>query len=85
MNAEDVKLLEELFIQEGILFDPPSSEDSEIEDLTLQIISSLQEALEKLTSTVDEVRGKCTIIFFSPVGTSPTLYQPTHIFSLQGP
>ncbi|KAJ1417095.1 P-loop containing nucleoside triphosphate hydrolase [Sesbania bispinosa] len=58
LNVEDVKLLEELFTQEGILFDPPSvEEESEIEDLTLQTISSLQEALEKLISTVDEANS----------------------------
>lgn len=57
LNVEDVKLLEELLIQEGILFEPPSvEEESDIEDLTLQAISSLQAAMEKLTATVDEVR-----------------------------
>lgn len=56
LNVEDVKLLEELLIQEGILFEPPSvEEESDIEDLTLQIISSLQAAMEKLTAAVDEV------------------------------
>lgn len=60
LNVEDVKLLEELFILEGIIFDPLSvEEESEIEDLTLRTISSLQEALEKLIFTVDEVREKC--------------------------
>ncbi|XP_061348503.1 kinesin-like protein KIN-1 [Gastrolobium bilobum] len=63
LNVEDVKLLEELFIQEGILFDPPSvEEESEIEDLTLQTISSLQEALEKLISTVDELKRENSIL-----------------------
>ena len=57
LNVEDVKLLEELLIQEGILFEPPSvEEESDIEDLTLQIISSLQTSVEKLTATADEVR-----------------------------
>jgi len=56
LKVEDVKLLEELLIQEGILFEPPSvEEESDIEDLTLQIISSLQAAMEKLTAAVDEV------------------------------
>lgn len=65
-NVEDVKFLEELFIQEGILFDLSSvEEESDIDDLTLQVISLLQAAMEKLTATVDEVRQKCAIIFFS--------------------
>ena len=64
MNVEDVKLLEELFILEGILFDPQSVEEElEIEDLAFQTISSLQEALETLMSTVDEVREKRATIF----------------------
>jgi len=63
-NVEDVKFLEELFIQEGILFDLSSvEEESDIDDLTLQMISLLQAAMEKLTATVDEVRQKCAIIF----------------------
>ncbi|XP_057440715.1 kinesin-like protein KIN-1 [Lotus japonicus] len=63
LNVEDVKLLEELFIQEGILFDPSSVEEElEIEDLTLQTISSLQEALEKLTVTVDELKRENSIL-----------------------
>jgi len=55
-NVEDVKFLEELFIQEGILFDLSSvEEETDIDDLTLQMISLLQAAMEKLTTTVDEV------------------------------
>nr|KYP71255.1 Kinesin-related protein 3 [Cajanus cajan] len=57
LNAEDVKLLEEVFIQEGILFEPPSvEEESDIEELILRTISSLQAAVEELTVTVNEVR-----------------------------
>ncbi|XP_019440535.1 PREDICTED: kinesin-like protein KIN-1 isoform X2 [Lupinus angustifolius] len=63
LNVEDVKLLEKLFILEGILFDPLSvEEESEIEDLTLQTISSLQEALENLTSTVNELKRENNIL-----------------------
>ncbi|KAK7337818.1 hypothetical protein VNO77_18405 [Canavalia gladiata] len=63
LNVEDVKLLEELFIQEGILFDPSLVEEElEIEDLTLQTISSLQEAVEKLLSTVDELKKENSIL-----------------------
>ncbi|KAG5015930.1 Kinesin-like protein KIN-1 [Glycine soja] len=63
LNVEDVKLLEELLIQEGILFEPPSvEEESDIEDLTLQIISSLQTSVEKLTATVDELKRENSIL-----------------------
>ncbi|MED6222309.1 hypothetical protein PIB30_063101 [Stylosanthes scabra] len=63
LNIEDVKLLEELFIQEGILFDLQSvEEEQEIEDLNYQTISLLREALEKLTSTVDELKRENSIL-----------------------
>ncbi|KAG5000461.1 hypothetical protein JHK87_021533 [Glycine soja] len=63
LNVEDVKLLEELLIQEGILFEPPSvEEESDIEDLTLQIISSLQTSVEKLTATADELKRENSIL-----------------------
>ncbi|KAK7821513.1 kinesin-like protein kin-1, partial [Quercus suber] len=50
LDIEDVKLLEELFILEGILFDPYSVEEleSSYEDVTLRTISSLQAAVEEL-------------------------------------
>ena len=52
-----MKLLEELFILEGIFFDPYSVEEleSSYEDVTLQTISSLQEFVEELVSSVEEV------------------------------
>lgn len=52
-----MKLLKELFILEGILFDPYSVEEleSSYEDVTLRTISSLQQAVEELVSTVEEV------------------------------
>lgn len=57
LDVEDVELLEELFILEGILFDPNSVEDLEsaYEDVTLQTISSLQQAVEELVFTIEEV------------------------------
>jgi kinesin family protein 5 len=57
LDTEDVKLLEELFILEGIFFDPYSVEEleSSYEDVTLQTISSLQEFVEELVSSVEEV------------------------------
>ncbi|XP_050221136.1 kinesin-like protein KIN-1 [Mercurialis annua] len=58
MDDEDVELLEELFILEGIIFDPNSVEDLEsaCEYDTLRTICSLQQALEELVSTVEELR-----------------------------
>ncbi|KAK6119224.1 hypothetical protein DH2020_047039 [Rehmannia glutinosa] len=56
MKAEDVQLLEELFILEGIFFDPNSVEEVEsaYKDVTSTTISSLQKAVEDLITTVDE-------------------------------
>ncbi|XP_030961026.1 kinesin-like protein KIN-1 [Quercus lobata] len=58
LDIEDVKLLEELFILEGILFDPYSVEELEpsYEDVTLRTISSLQAAVEELVFTVEELK-----------------------------
>ncbi|KAM4108439.1 hypothetical protein ACB094_03G045900 [Castanea mollissima] len=58
LDIEDVKLLEELFILEGILFDPYSVEEleSSYEDVTLRTISSLQQAVKELVSTVEELK-----------------------------
>ncbi|XP_050937488.1 kinesin-like protein KIN-1 isoform X2 [Cucumis melo] len=58
LDIEHVQKLEELFIQEGILFDPCSIEESELayEDVTSQTISSLQLALEELLSTIGELK-----------------------------
>ncbi|KAK9735396.1 hypothetical protein RND81_04G203400 [Saponaria officinalis] len=57
MGAEEVDLLEQLFILEGIMFNPSSNEDldSDIDNLTSKVIASLQNTLEDLVSTVDEV------------------------------
>ncbi|XP_054804383.1 kinesin-like protein KIN-1 isoform X1 [Prosopis cineraria] len=64
MNVDDVKLLEELFILEGIVFDPQSVEEleSDYEDLTLQTISSLQAAMEQVRSTVVELKRENSIL-----------------------
>ncbi|KAA8545075.1 hypothetical protein F0562_019826 [Nyssa sinensis] len=58
LDAKDVKLLEELFILEGIFFDPGSVEDLELayEDVTLRTICSLQQAVEELVITVEEIK-----------------------------
>lgn len=57
-DHKDAELLEELFIQEGIFFDPHSvvELDSAYEDLTLRTILSLQQAVRELTSLVEKVR-----------------------------
>lgn len=57
LNEDDVKLLEELFIVEGIVFDPYPVESYEVayDNLISQTISSLQQAVEDLVITVDKV------------------------------
>ncbi|GLT60924.1 hypothetical protein SLA2020_336640 [Shorea laevis] len=58
LDIEDVKLLEELFILEGIFFDPYSVEELEsgYEDVTLRTISLLQHELEELVSNFEELK-----------------------------
>ncbi|KAL7259461.1 hypothetical protein ACSBR1_005372 [Camellia fascicularis] len=58
LDVEVVKLLEELFVLEGIFFDLSSVEDLEsaYEDVTLRTISSLQHAVEELVVTVEELK-----------------------------
>ncbi|XWS57579.1 hypothetical protein CRYUN_Cryun09bG0186000 [Craigia yunnanensis] len=55
LNAEDMKLLEELFIQAGLVVDPDSTEDLEstFQDVVQQTISSLMQTVEELKSTVE--------------------------------
>lgn len=50
-------LLEELFIGEGILFDPQSTEDLEsaFEDLISLSVSSMQETIEELNDALEKV------------------------------
>ena len=62
LDDEAVKLLEELFIVEVIFFDMSSVEavESSYEDVTFQTISSLQQAVEELLATVEEVSEKRT-------------------------
>ncbi|KAJ7973392.1 Kinesin-like protein [Quillaja saponaria] len=58
LTVEDVKLLEDLFILEGIVFYPHLVEEMESasEDVTIQTISTLQQALEELISTAKELK-----------------------------
>lgn len=62
LDIEDVKLLEELFLLEGILFDPGTVEEAELgyEDVTLRTISALQHDVEALACSVKEVSDKCS-------------------------
>uniref|UniRef100_A0A0D9X3V1 Kinesin-like protein n=1 Tax=Leersia perrieri TaxID=77586 RepID=A0A0D9X3V1_9ORYZ len=58
LKEEDVDLLEELFVQEGIIFDPEYSVadiDSACQDAASQEISLLTQAVEELKETVEEL------------------------------
>uniref|UniRef100_A0A0E0LQN7 Kinesin-like protein n=1 Tax=Oryza punctata TaxID=4537 RepID=A0A0E0LQN7_ORYPU len=58
LKEEDVDLLEELFVQEGIIFDPNYSMadiDSACQDAASQEISLLTQAVEELKETVEEL------------------------------
>ncbi|KAI3916128.1 hypothetical protein MKW98_004569 [Papaver atlanticum] len=59
MEVEDVKLLEELLIKEGIIYNPNSIEidfEPAVEDLTPRTITILQQTVEELSSTVDKLK-----------------------------
>jgi kinesin family protein 5 len=60
LKEEDVDLLEELFVQEGIIFDPSSVADidSVCRDTASEEISLLMQAVEELKETVEEVASK---------------------------
>ncbi|KAF0918793.1 hypothetical protein E2562_026169 [Oryza meyeriana var. granulata] len=58
LKEEDVDLLEELFVQEGIIFDPDYSVpdiDSACQDAVSQEISLLTQAVEELKEAVEEL------------------------------
>jgi kinesin family protein 5 len=58
LKEEDVDLLEELFVQEGIIFDPDTAVldiDTACHDAVSQQIALLVEAVGELTETVQEV------------------------------
>ncbi|KAK8450744.1 hypothetical protein SEVIR_6G084800v4 [Setaria viridis] len=57
LKEEDVDLLEELFLQEGIIFDPNSITDidSACQDTASEEISLLMQAVEELKGTVEEL------------------------------
>ncbi|XP_026454015.1 kinesin-like protein KIN-1 [Papaver somniferum] len=59
MKVEDVKLLEELLIKEGIVYNPNSIGlhcEPALEDLTSRTITVLQQTVEELSSTVDKLK-----------------------------
>lgn len=60
LKEEDVDLLEELFVQEGIIFDASSvvDIDSVFRDTASEEISLLMQAVEELKETVEEVAQK---------------------------
>ncbi|KDP23548.1 hypothetical protein JCGZ_23381 [Jatropha curcas] len=60
LDVEDVEFLEDLFRLEGILFDPNSVDDLEsaCEDISLRTISSLQQALEELVFSIEELQSE---------------------------
>ncbi|XP_051119037.1 kinesin-like protein KIN-1 isoform X2 [Andrographis paniculata] len=64
LKPEDVQLLEQLFILEGIFFDPYSVEEIEsaYNDVTLRTISSLQKTVEELVATVDGLKKENQIL-----------------------
>lgn len=57
MSNEDIKMLEEVFIQEGIIFSLDSMEEVETayEDIVSKTIQSLQQAVDELQLKVKKV------------------------------
>ncbi|XP_022961553.1 kinesin-like protein KIN-1 isoform X3 [Cucurbita moschata] len=84
LDMEHVQILEELFIQNGILFDPCSIEEPELayEDVTSQTISSLQLALEELLSTNVELM-KENVALKARVSAAELHHEPISKSSLQ--
>ncbi|XP_021898959.1 kinesin-like protein KIN-1 [Carica papaya] len=64
LNTEDVKLLEELFIMEGLPLGDESVEDLEsvYEDVISQTISSLQQTLEYLLFRIEQLKGENEVL-----------------------
>lgn len=59
MNEEQVKLLEEAFIMEGIFYDPNMVRDLDLayNDATSEIIATIQEKFDELECTMKKVRN----------------------------
>ncbi|KAG6406226.1 hypothetical protein SASPL_133825 [Salvia splendens] len=85
MEPEDVQLLKQLFVLEGIFFDPNSVEEVEsaYEDVTSRTISSLQKAVEELVATVDELKKENETLKALPQESymllNPTLFNMVNV------
>lgn len=65
MKVEDVKLLEELLIKEGIIYNLNSIEidfEPALEDLTSRTITILQQTVEELSSTVHKLKRENKVL-----------------------
>ncbi|CAN1232831.1 Kinesin-like protein KIN-1 [Linum perenne] len=63
LDEEDVNLLEEILVLEGILFDPTTAgeeedSESEYEDVASRTISLLQQSLQELMITCEELKSE---------------------------
>ncbi|CAN0914342.1 Kinesin-like protein KIN-1 [Linum grandiflorum] len=60
LDEEEINLLEEILVLEGILFDPDTAIDSEseLEDITTRTISLLQQSLQELMITCEELKSE---------------------------
>ncbi|GAB4855512.1 serine/threonine-protein kinase KIN2 [Ancistrocladus abbreviatus] len=77
LGPEEVELLEELLVLEGIIFHPNSIEDLEsvYEDVTIRTILSLQQAVEELVFTVEELKKENKELK-ARLATAETLVRP---------
>ncbi|XP_049414799.1 kinesin-like protein KIN-1 [Solanum stenotomum] len=76
MTADDVQLLENLFVLEGIFFDPNSIDEIEAayEDVTSRTISSLHKAVEELSTGVEKMKREI-VALKSSLKVSEEFYQ----------
>ncbi|KAL3381826.1 hypothetical protein AABB24_001765 [Solanum stoloniferum] len=76
MTADDVQLLEKLFVLEGIFFDPNSIDEIEAtyEDVTSRTISSLHKAVEELSTGVEKLK-KENVALKASLKVSEEFYQ----------
>jgi len=86
LKEEDVDLLEELFLQEGIIFDPNSITDidSACQDTASEEISLLMQAVEELKGTVEEVAQHQSFKPSSILAAVVQIYSSYRLSGLQG-
>jgi len=86
LKEEDVDLLEELFLQEGIIFDPNSITDidSACQDTASEEISLLMQAVEDLKGTVEEVAAPVIQTLTQPRCCGANLPLSYRLSGLQG-